>query len=169
MANELRVPLMLQYTGLTLLGKVYSATAQVGTDVAMSEIGSSAFYVGSISLTGVADGPYMVRYDTASATYGTGWIYVLNEAVVSPEQYALATSIAALNDLSAAQVNAEVDTALTSLNDISIAQVDSTVATALSNYGVSTSSEVSAVSDLSTANAKAPELARIINLLKRRL
>ena len=341
MANELRVPLMLQYTGLTLLGKVYSATAQVGTDVAMSEIGSSAFYVGSISLAGVADGAYMVRYDTATKTYGYGDLYVLNETVVTPEQYALsatvadkiwdevidnanhniaksagkrlrqagtslsaegsvndltptttsfisnltqantsfyadqtcifisgalegqarvitsydgatktltfdepwtlapsdgdefeikahhihpiseiqaglATSaelsttetnltaqlntidtnldtvkadlddggridllidailedtaaIATLNNLSAAQVNAEVDTALASLNDISIAQVDSTVATALSNYGVSTSSEVSAVRDLSAASAKASELVRVINLLKRRL
>ena len=124
MADELRIALDMADTGLTLLGKVYSASAQIGTDVSMSEIGSSAFYVGSISLTGVADGPYMVRYDTASATYGTGWIYVLSEAVVSPEQYALATSIAALNDLSAAAVNAEVDTALADYDAPTKAELD---------------------------------------------
>ena len=98
MANELRVPLMLQYTGLTLLGKVFSATAQVGSDVSMTEIGTTAVYSGNFSLTGVADGAYSVRYDTATKTYGHGDLYVLNETVVTPEQYALATSIAALND-----------------------------------------------------------------------
>ena len=87
MADELRIALDMSDTGLTLLGKVFSASAQVGSNVAMTEIGSTAVYVGSFSLAAVSDGHYMVRFDTASSTYGFGQLYVRNNLEVSQEEF----------------------------------------------------------------------------------
>lgn len=95
MANELRIALdPFNHTGLTLLGKVYnSAGAQEGSDVAMTE-DTTAVYTGDFALGSVADGEYMVRFQTATKLYGTGALYVKDNAEVSQEDAASASTIA---------------------------------------------------------------------------
>lgn len=158
MADELKVPLPLQHTGLTLLGKVFSASAQIGSDTAMTEIGTTAIYAASFSLTGVADGEYMVRFDTATKTYATGKLYVLNQAQVTPEQYALATNLAtvdavvdaikAVTDLLPnAGALTDIDTGVNNLetrvpDTISLANINAEVDTALTDYDGPTKAEL---------------------------
>jgi hypothetical protein len=215
MADELKAPLPMRYTGLTLYGKVFSASAQIGSDTAMTEIGTTAVYAASFSLTGVADGEYMVRFDTDTKTYATGKLYVLNQAQVTPEQYALAANLAtvdavvdaikavtdllpnagALTDIgtginnlesrvpdtvSLANINAEVDTAFTDYDPPTKAELDTAEANILADIAdldsdVAASPAViysyftqgsNAEEFKSTYNAKAPELNRVLNLVK---
>jgi len=86
MARELKIALdTFDDTGLTLLGKVYtSAGTQQGASVSMTE-GDDAVYVGDFALAAVADGEYMVRFETNTPdlVYGTGALYVRGGTEVS--------------------------------------------------------------------------------------
>ncbi len=78
MADELGITLdSFNDSGLTLLGMVYAADGtQEGSNVSMTETGSTAVYIGSFALGAIADGDYLVRFATATRTYGTGSLYV---------------------------------------------------------------------------------------------
>jgi len=85
MSNELGIPAL--PTGLTLLGKVYAADAtQEGSNVSMTE-GASGVYKGDFSLAAVADGEYMISYETATKKYGYGFLFVRNNASVSQYEF----------------------------------------------------------------------------------
>jgi len=117
MADELRIVLdPFLSTGLTLLGKVYGSDGlQEGSDVSMTE-DSTGIYTGDFSLAAVSDGAYMVSFETSTAFYGSGVLYVRNNLEVKlyqleikseadtrqtaliVEHDATQASIAALND-----------------------------------------------------------------------
>ena len=88
MANELQISLdPFNATGLTLLGKVYASTGlQLGADVAMTE-DSTGVYTGDYALGAVADGAYMVRFQTATKMYGTGELYVRGGVEVTQQNF----------------------------------------------------------------------------------
>jgi len=90
MADELRIPLdPFTQTGLTLLGKVYNNTgSQEGSTVPMTEDGP-ALYIGDFALGAVGDGEYVVRFETNTPDklYGTGSLFVRNNAEVSQQSF----------------------------------------------------------------------------------
>ena len=88
MANELQIALdPFKASGLSLIAKVYAATGlQIGADVVMTE-DSTGVYTGDYDLSSVADGAYMVRFQTTTTLYGTGALYVRGGAEVSQENF----------------------------------------------------------------------------------
>ena len=147
MADELKIALdPFTQTGLTLLGKVYAATgAQEGATVSMTEDGP-AVYIGDFSVAAVADGEYLVRFETNTPDklYGTGTLYVRNNSEVTPEVYAqtgdamtlennsITSSVVATDALDNSafttgfynSINAEVDTALADYDAPTKAELD---------------------------------------------
>lgn len=94
MANELNIQLdPFNQTGLVLLGKVFDKNGtQQGTSVTLTE-NAPALYSGDFSLSSVSDGAYLVRFETnlPDELYGTGALYVRNNAEVSQENFFNAT------------------------------------------------------------------------------
>ena len=90
MANELNIQLdPFANTGLTLLAKVYSKDGtQQGTTVTLTE-NSQSLYSGDFSLSSINDGAYAVRFETNTPDklYGTGTLFVRNNAEVSQENF----------------------------------------------------------------------------------
>ncbi len=78
MANELNIQLdPFNDSGLTLIAKGFNPDGtQLGSNVTMTEVGSRAYYTASFSLTGVADGAYLISFETATEFYGSGVLYV---------------------------------------------------------------------------------------------
>lgn len=122
MADELKIALdSYAHTGLTLLGKVYASDgSQEGSTVSMSEDGP-AVYIGDFPLASVGDGEYIVKFETTTKMYGTGSLYVRNNAEVTQQSFfngaldtvatvTTNTDVTALNNLSAAQVASELAT-----------------------------------------------------------
>lgn len=101
MANELNIQLdPFNETGLTLLGKVYNKTGtQVGANVSMSDVNNVALYTGDFALGSVADGEYLVRFETNTPNklYGIGSLFVRNKAEVGHDNL-YSESINALTD-----------------------------------------------------------------------
>lgn len=94
MANELNIQLdPFNDTGLVLLGKVFDKSGtQQGTSVTLTE-NSPALYSGNFSLSSISDDAYLVRFETnlPDELYGTGVLYVRNNAEVSQENFFNAT------------------------------------------------------------------------------
>lgn len=88
MSDELRINLdPFKYGGLTLLAKVYdSSGTQQGSDVSMTE-NATGVYTGDFTISSLTDGSYMISFQTASAFYGYGTLYVRSSAEVSQEQF----------------------------------------------------------------------------------
>jgi len=122
-------------------------------DVTMTEIGSTGRYYGS--LTPDAEGIWTIMIDSATKS---GKI-VKTFAITAHNIDSIGDAVAALNNLSAAAVNAEVDTALADydaptkaeldsglagLNDVSSAEVNTQVDTALADYDGPTKAELDA-------------------------
>lgn len=78
MANELNIQLdPFTETGLTLIGKVKSLSGvQQGSDVAMTETSSSGQYTGDFNFALLADGDYVVSFETISFFYGSGELLI---------------------------------------------------------------------------------------------
>ena len=83
MANELNIQLdPFLETGLTLVAKVFNTTGtQQDSDVSLSET-STGFYTGDFDLSGLADGDYVVKFQTATEFYGSGELIVKDGAEV---------------------------------------------------------------------------------------
>ncbi|MEO0496827.1 MAG: hypothetical protein AAF141_05575 [Pseudomonadota bacterium] len=113
-------------SGLTVIARVYSyAGAQVGGDVTTSEDGGSeAIYTGD--MPSAAAGEYLVRFFEGTTLLGQG------EIIWDGSQEITLTDIAAafgsLNDVSAADVNAQVDIALADYDGPTRAELASDVA-----------------------------------------
>jgi len=122
-------------------------------DITMTEIGSTGRYYGSF--TPDAEGVWSVMLDSATKS---GKV-VKTFLVVAHNIDSIGDAIAALNNLSTTDVNAEVDTALAdydgptkaeldsglaALNDISTAEVNTQVDTALADYDGPTMAELAA-------------------------
>ncbi len=90
MANEINIQLdPFNETGLILLGKVFNKNGtQQGTSVSLTE-NAPALYSGDFSLASVIDDAYLVRFETnlPDKLYGTGVLYVRNNAEVSQENF----------------------------------------------------------------------------------
>lgn len=86
MANELNIQLNPFYNeeiGLTLLAKVYNlAGTQQGTDTVTTEP-RPAFYTANYDLSTLANGKYSVVFETATAFYGWGVLFVDGGAEVT--------------------------------------------------------------------------------------
>jgi len=80
MANELNIQLdPFSDSGLTLIAKGFNSDGtQLGSNVTMTEVGSRAYYTASFSLVSVADGAYLISFETATDFYGQGVLYVKN-------------------------------------------------------------------------------------------
>ena len=114
MANEL------QYfgdtdteSGLTVVARIYDATGvQSGADIPTTEAaGAAAIYVGNMPT--VAAGQYGVRFFNGSVLLGQGCINwdgtaEINDVTLDADVDAISAAITALNDLSAADVAAEL-------------------------------------------------------------
>ena len=73
MANELNYFGKISETGLTVTAKVYDASgAQVGSDVACTEAGSLAIYIGDMPTATI--GQYGVRFFSGASLLGQGFI-----------------------------------------------------------------------------------------------
>lgn len=142
-------------------------------DVIMTEIGSTGRYYGSF--TPDAEGRWRIMIDSASKS---GKV-VEDIFVTAYDIDTVGDAIAALNDLSAADVNAEVDTALAdydaptkaeldsglaALNDVSTAEVNAQVDTALADYDGPTKAELDA-SELAIRGADSDTLETISDQL----
>ena len=90
MANELNIQLdPFNETGLVLLAKVFDKDGtQQGTSVTLTE-NAPALYSGDLSLASISDDAYLVRFETnlPDELYGTGVLYVRNNAEVSQENF----------------------------------------------------------------------------------
>lgn len=80
MANELNIQLdPFSDSGLTLIAKGFNSDGtQLGSNITMTEVGSRAYYTASFSLVSVADGAYLISFETATDFYGQGVLYVKN-------------------------------------------------------------------------------------------
>ena len=94
MANELNIQLdPFNQTGLVLLGKVFDKDGtQQGASTTLTE-NAPALYSGDFSLASISDDAYLVRFETnlPDELYGTGALYVRNNAEVSQENFFIAT------------------------------------------------------------------------------
>lgn len=94
MANELNIQLdPFNQTGLVLLGKVFDKDGtQQGSSTTLTE-NAPALYSGDFSLASISDNAYLVRFETnlPDELYGTGALYVRNNAEVSQENFFSAT------------------------------------------------------------------------------
>jgi hypothetical protein len=77
MANEINIQLdPFLETGLTLVAKVFNKTGtQQGSDVSLTET-STGFYSGDFAVSGLADGDYIVKFQTSTEFYGSGELKV---------------------------------------------------------------------------------------------
>lgn len=122
-------------------------------DVTMTEIGSTGRYYGSF--TPDAEGFWRVMIDSATKS---GKV-VRDFKIVGHDIDSVGDAVGALNDISTAEVNAQVDTALADydaptkaeldsglagLNDVSTAEVNTQVDTALADYDGPTKAELDA-------------------------
>lgn len=143
-------------TGLSdVTMKIYDETRALDgvnfPDVTMTEIASTGRYYGSF--TPDAEGVWTVTIDSSTKAGPV----VKTFLVVAHNIDSIGDAIAALNNLSAADVNAEVDTALAdydaptkaeldsglaALNDVSAAEVNTQVDTALADYDAPTKTEL---------------------------
>ena len=150
MANELNIQLdPFNQTGLVLLGKVFDKDGtQQGSSTTLTE-NAPALYSGDFSLSSISDDAYLVRFETnlPDELYGTGALYVRNNAEVSQENFFSATldevvtdtasRDASKADVSSIETKAEADarqvvlisehdqtqTDISNLNDISASDV----------------------------------------------
>ena len=90
MAEEINIQLdPFANTGLTLLGKIFNkAGTQQGSTVSLTE-NAPALYSGDFDLSSTSDGAYAVRFETNTPDklYGTGTLFVRNNAEVSQENF----------------------------------------------------------------------------------
>ncbi len=122
-------------------------------------------YVGATDTATVS--PAWITNPDATSTYevveGSANVTVVGG---SAEDIATATALAALNDLSAADVNTQCDTAISdaalataaaiaALNDLSAAQVNTECDTAISDAALATAAAIAALNDLSAADVNA--------------
>tara|TARA_R110002096_G_scaffold276024_1_gene469735 strand:+ start:74 stop:364 length:291 start_codon:yes stop_codon:yes gene_type:complete len=85
MANEINISLE---TGLTLTAKVYSLTGvQQGSDTAMAE-SSTGQYSANFSVSGLADGEYMVMIFNVLENRGFGGLYVRSGTEITQQNFA---------------------------------------------------------------------------------
>ena len=77
MANELNIQLdSFLETGLTIFAKVFNQTGvQQGTDISLTET-SAGFYSGDFNLSTLADGDYIVKFQTTTQYYGSGTLSI---------------------------------------------------------------------------------------------
>jgi hypothetical protein len=125
MANEINIQLdPFLETGLTLVAKVFNKTGtQQGSDVSLTET-STGFYSGDFAVSGLADGDYIVKFQTATEFYGAGELKVKDGAeVIVPTkaeldaaQSSIEGNIAALNNISTADIRTELSTELSNLD-----------------------------------------------------
>jgi hypothetical protein len=189
MANELNIQLdPFNETGLTLLGKVYNKTGtQVGSNVSMTDTNSVALYTGDFALGAVADGEYLVRFETNSPNklYGIGSLFVRNNAEVSQQDFfngaldtvanvtlvATTTTNTDMRGTDGANTIAPDNAGIAAIptnplltNDARLDNLDATISsrlaaasyTAPDNAGISSNgSAIAALNDLSAADIKA--------------
>lgn len=163
MADELVFAGGVSYTGLTVVADLYESDGTVeATAVATTEVGSTGVYFGD--MPAAAADKYVVVFREGVNHLGSGEIEWDGTAEIT--ETGTQADIAALNNLSAAAVNAEVDTALadydaptkaeldaaqasieaavSALNDLSAAAVNAEVDTALADYDAPTKAELDA-------------------------
>jgi hypothetical protein len=104
MANELICPLApVTQTGLTVVARLFAGGAQVGADIAMTEIGSTAVYVGSMA--GAANTYGVAFYDdSAGDLLGTGDIDWDGSAEVTGKTISDDVALIEVNSLTAQEV-----------------------------------------------------------------
>lgn len=111
MANEINIQLdSFLETGLTLVAKVFNKTGtQQGSDVSLSET-STGFYSGDFTVSSLADGDYVVKFQTTTEHYGSGMLSIKGgvEAIPSTKAELDAAQSAIQTDI------AGIETALTS-------------------------------------------------------
>ncbi len=172
MANELNIQLdPFSDSGLTLIAKVFNSDGtQLGSNTAMTEVGSRAYYTASFSLVSVVDGAYLISFETATDFYGQGVLYVKigDEIDLSDVETEALAAVRETNIVSEVNTNetkidlietkAQADARQSSLigehndtqadiaalNDISPAQVNTEVDTALGDYDAPTKTELDA-------------------------
>jgi len=85
MANELNIQLNpFKDSGLTLVAKAFNPDGtQLGSDVAMTEVGSRAYYTANFSLAAVSDGAYLISFETTNKFYGSGILYVKDNTEIN--------------------------------------------------------------------------------------
>lgn len=85
MANELNIQLdPFKDSGLTLVAKAFNPDGtQLGSDVAMTEVGSRAYYTATFSLAAVSDGAYFISFETTNKFYGSGILYVKDNTEIN--------------------------------------------------------------------------------------
>lgn len=90
MANEINIQLdPFLETGLTLIAKIFNKTGtQQGSNISLSET-STGFYTGNFDFSSLADGDYIVKFQTSTEFYGSGKLKVKDgiEAEVSNKEY----------------------------------------------------------------------------------
>lgn len=188
MAGEIQYFGYPNQTGLTLTAKVFStgtSPAQVGSDVSLSETGSTAIYTGNMVSTG--SGVYMVRILNGSELLGVEKIIWdgsqeidLNDIMISLSSIVVPTSSSiadavwdvqlalhtasgstgeALDDLGTNLQSVEtiintidttvdgISTSISGLNDLSAAEVNTQVDIALADYDGPTQAELLVVRD----------------------
>ena len=122
MANELNIQLdPFSDSGLTLIAKSFNPDGTpLFLNAVMTEVGSRAYYTTSLSLASVADGAYLISFETATDFYGQGVLYVKDgdeldlsdvetetladarQAILVSEHNDTQADIAALNDFNPA-------------------------------------------------------------------
>ena len=120
MANEINIQLdSFLETGLTIVAKVFNKTGtQQGTDISLTET-STGFYSGDFNLSTLADGDYVVKFQTTTDFYGSGILSVKENAEVVPSTL----------------TSAEVATELATYDAPTKAEFDAGIATIESNLG----------------------------------
>lgn len=127
-------------TGLTVVARVYTAAgAQVGGDIACSEVGSLGIYIGD--MPGAGAGLYGVRFFSGSTLLGQGTISWDGSEEIHPHD--IAADIAALNDISTAEVAAELAT----YDAPTKAELDAAEANIIANAGGGGGASAEAIAD----------------------
>jgi len=120
-----------------------------------TEIGTSGVLVGTLTSTEMNADRVVVRFHDAAGDEWQDALMVLNTTTQQIDELASSAEIAALNDLSAAEVNAEVDTALSDYDAPTKAELDSGLAAipaAVWAYSTRTLSSISALLSTITAD-----------------
>ncbi|MEL6361717.1 MAG: hypothetical protein AAFR21_11585 [Pseudomonadota bacterium] len=167
MANELQFYGLIAQTGLTVVARVYTdAGAQVGGDVACPEVGSSAIYIGD--MPAAVSGTYAVRFVSDGEVVGAGVIEwdgtqeVTGNDIIAETQQSEADVIAALPSVAGLATSAEI----AALNDLSTADIAAELAT----YDAPTKAELDAaeaniIASASGGDATAASQTTIINAI----
>ena len=113
MANELQFYGLIAQSGLTVTAQVYdSAGAQVGSDAACAEVGTSAIYIGDMPTA--AAGSYGVRFFADGEVIGAGGIEwdgtqeITGRDIIAETQQSEADVIAALPSVAGLATSAEI-------------------------------------------------------------